>query len=203
MPLRKSPTRTPALLAANRANARKSTGPRTPQGKARSAFNGLKHGGRAVVLKKRLMEFGDREYLWFYSSIVRAFSLASGRCLLSQAQVERLAMAVWCRAWKLAGVRPKPESPLLSIYQQARVDQFRIRIEERLHRAGLVFWRQRRRYWTLKRVMQMVFGNEPIERRRHWKPEDGWRARKLRLLPPSKLVILEFEKRMRRRAVRR
>jgi hypothetical protein len=30
MSLRKSPTRTPALLAANRANAQKLTGPRTP-----------------------------------------------------------------------------------------------------------------------------------------------------------------------------
>ena len=33
-----------ARLAANRANARRSTGPRTPQGKARSASNSFKHG---------------------------------------------------------------------------------------------------------------------------------------------------------------
>ena len=35
---------TPAQIAANRANAQKSTGPRTPKGKAASRFNGLKHG---------------------------------------------------------------------------------------------------------------------------------------------------------------
>jgi hypothetical protein len=35
---------TPAQIAANRANARKSTGPRTPEGKAVSRFNALQHG---------------------------------------------------------------------------------------------------------------------------------------------------------------
>ena len=33
-----------AQLAANRSNAQKSTGPRTPQGKLRSASNSMKHG---------------------------------------------------------------------------------------------------------------------------------------------------------------
>ncbi len=42
---------TPRRLAANRANAQKSTGPRTPEGKARSRRNALKHGAvsRAIV----------------------------------------------------------------------------------------------------------------------------------------------------------
>ncbi len=46
-PITDTPTPPPisaARLAANRANARRSTGPRTPQGKARSASNSLKHG---------------------------------------------------------------------------------------------------------------------------------------------------------------
>ena len=35
---------TPAQLAANRRNAQRSTGPKTPAGKARSARNALRHG---------------------------------------------------------------------------------------------------------------------------------------------------------------
>jgi len=58
MSLRKSPTRTPALLAANRANSRKSTGPRTERGKARAALNPLKHGRRAVALQETLPRVG-------------------------------------------------------------------------------------------------------------------------------------------------
>src|SRR5215469_17687724 len=47
MSLRKPPTMTEARLEANRRNARKSTGPRTAAGKARSRMNGLRHGGRS------------------------------------------------------------------------------------------------------------------------------------------------------------
>ena len=47
MSLRRFPRRTPAFLAANRANAQKSTGPRTALGKQRSAANALRTGKRA------------------------------------------------------------------------------------------------------------------------------------------------------------
>ena len=48
MPLRKSPTMTPARLAANRRSALLSTGPKTAQGKARSCLNRLSHGERSA-----------------------------------------------------------------------------------------------------------------------------------------------------------
>jgi hypothetical protein len=48
MSLRKSPTLTPALIAANRRNAKKSTGPRTARGKAWSRLNRLRHGARSA-----------------------------------------------------------------------------------------------------------------------------------------------------------
>ena len=47
MSLRKSPTLTPALLASNRRNAKKSTGPRTARGKAWSRLNRLRDGMRS------------------------------------------------------------------------------------------------------------------------------------------------------------
>ena len=43
MSLRKSPRRTRALLAANRRNSHKSTGPRSQMGKWRSAGNAVRH----------------------------------------------------------------------------------------------------------------------------------------------------------------
>jgi hypothetical protein len=47
MSLRKSPTLTPALLAACRRNAQKSTGPRTARGKAQARKNALRTGDRS------------------------------------------------------------------------------------------------------------------------------------------------------------
>ena len=51
MSLRKSPTRTPAFLKANRRNAQMSTGPWTPRGKAQSCLNRLKTGARSRVYR--------------------------------------------------------------------------------------------------------------------------------------------------------
>ncbi len=45
-------------LAARRANAQRSTGPRTARGKARSRLNALKHGGRSRRLAAFLKQAG-------------------------------------------------------------------------------------------------------------------------------------------------
>jgi len=54
MPLRRLPNRTPALVAAGRANARKAIRPVTPAGKACSALNALEHGRCSTHLGRTL-----------------------------------------------------------------------------------------------------------------------------------------------------
>lgn len=76
MSLRKSPCLTPASLAARRANALKSTGPRTQCGKARVALNPLKHGRRAVALQEKLARAGYREGEALYCRIRSRLSRA-------------------------------------------------------------------------------------------------------------------------------
>jgi hypothetical protein len=76
MSLRKSPCLTPAALAARRANALKSTGPRTERGKARVALNPLKHGRRAVRLQEKLIRAGYREGAALYCRIRSRLSKA-------------------------------------------------------------------------------------------------------------------------------
>src|SRR5207249_2776436 len=49
-PGRRSPMATEAQLAANRNNAQKSTGPKTPEGKDAVRLNGLKHGLASEIL---------------------------------------------------------------------------------------------------------------------------------------------------------
>jgi hypothetical protein len=116
MSLRKSPKRTPALLAANRANSIKSTGPRTERGKARVALNPLRHGRRTVALQEKLRRAGYRDgeavYCRIRSRLAKTFA-APGEDL--NGQVDRLANWIWVfqrglRCW--ASMRAKPEYPL-------------------------------------------------------------------------------------------
>ena len=62
MSLRKSPERTAKFMAANRRNARKSTGPKTEEGKRRVAGNSYQHGFYAtpdVETRQQMLKVGE------------------------------------------------------------------------------------------------------------------------------------------------
>src|SRR5262249_59773483 len=74
----------------NRRNSRKSTGPRTPEGKARSRFNAVKHGCRArapILPGEDPDAFRRRQEAW-------AEALAPGD-VVEQFLIERAAVASW------------------------------------------------------------------------------------------------------------
>ena len=98
MPLRKPPRRTPALLAANRDNCRKSTGPRTPSGKLRSSWNSVRHGSR-MQLGAYCVPFATREaegFQMFYFTLRDAIQPTSGTVA-----EERALLRTAVRAWRI------------------------------------------------------------------------------------------------------
>jgi hypothetical protein len=167
MPLRKSPVRTPALLAANRAKAQKSTGPRTPRGKARVSFNSFKHGryaARPEDLAERLLRAGCvreaalyRQVRWHISQTFRPQGPADWNRLY------RLSAWVWCFRSRLARRGAKPECALISCGEAPRViSRTRIRVEDPYRRIGIVFWVQHRRYWNPRRLGRVLAGLDPV-----------------------------------------
>ncbi len=205
MPLRKSPLRTPALLAANRANAQKSTGPRSLQGKARVALNALQHGRYAVRLRENLVRAGEgsgeSQYQWFRSEIATAFG-ASGRD--EELQAEQMAARAWSTAREARCLGTKPESALESVAKALwYTSLLRIRIDDRRRRIGLVFWVQRHRYWTPERAWRVLLGEEPLAPPppRHGL-EQRWRRRRFRLRKLSLWERLEVEAEIRRQVNR-
>jgi hypothetical protein len=91
MPLRKSPKRTRALLAANRRNSRKSTGPRTAGGKQHSAWNALRYGRRTHASCRCIpLASGDLKaftdfYFKLHDAIIPVDTLVGEQAVLSRA----------------------------------------------------------------------------------------------------------------------
>jgi hypothetical protein len=143
MPLRKSPVRTPSLLAANRANCLKSTGPRTPRGKARVCLNALKHGRHARRLPEKLARAGYFRELALYSRI-HSFIV---RALQPHGAFEQgVAAALAAKACCLPRLvrKTKPECSTESVSQASHTLRTRIAVKDYRRRIGLVFWVQRR-----------------------------------------------------------
>lgn len=98
MHLVKSPTLTLAKLAANRSNARRSTGPRTAAGKRRIVLNALKHGRFSGSFGENLIKAGaDAELFdWIRGRVFDGFRPLGHA---ERWQAEGLAREVWCRAY--------------------------------------------------------------------------------------------------------
>lgn len=79
-----------AQIKANRANARKSTGPRTPAGKGRSSQNALKHGltARSVVLPDE----DPQQWQAHFSALLDDVNPKSG---LEAQMAGRIALLLW------------------------------------------------------------------------------------------------------------
>ena len=162
--LRKSPTRTEAFLAANRRNAQKCTGPRTPEGKARVSLNGLKNGRYAHRLPEKLEAAGYHSaaalYSQIHSEMAVAFNLENNP--VGGKQVDRVAAQVWCMAWRTGVLGSKRQSPLFrKDSRQLPRARLLFRIKDPRLRIGMVYWVQRKRYWTAKRFIQDVLNGVP------------------------------------------
>ena len=194
MSLRQSPTRTPGFLAANHRNAQKCTGPRTVAGKARSSLNALKHGGYAQGLAAQLLAAGDRASAAFYTRICGEIAFAFRvSTAAGAAQAEKLANTVFAMARGAGVLGTKPECPLFSARFGPRSTSYsRFAIHDLPKRIGLVYWVQRRGYWTRERVFRALLSTAPSEEPPLSRTlEHRLRRRIFRLRRPS---ILEWAK---------
>ncbi len=90
-----SRTVTPAFLAAARANAQKSTGPRTEQGKQYIVLNSLKHGRYSKSFRENLIK--AHEDVEFYDRILeRITDHLEPQGFKENLRVETLAREIWC-----------------------------------------------------------------------------------------------------------
>jgi hypothetical protein len=219
MPLRKSPCLTPSSLAARRANALKSTGPRTEQGKARVALNPLKHGQRAVGLRERLARAGyrDREALYcrIRERILKTFAQPGAQSGdHSGRQADRLANWIWVsqREWRRRqSIQTKLECALKSGSGTVRLTKRtrivtnnypydnsawpwpprKISVHDYYRRIGVVFYAQWKRHWTDQRHKAEMLGIEPFKLP-NGEMEDALRCRVFRLARPRMWERLKF-----------
>lgn len=105
---------TPARLAANRRNARKSTGPRTADGKAAAARNALRHGLTARQIACR--EEDEADFAGFHAALRESLDPADE---VEEQLVERIVLT----SWRLRRVA-RAERGLINDAPDAEVTEF-------------------------------------------------------------------------------
>jgi hypothetical protein len=100
---------TPAQFAANRANAKKSSGPKTPEGKAKSCLNHTSYGFNSATLFIPLEE--QEDFNGLLSALLNEFQPATPH---EQILVERMVRNQWhsLRAIRLQSISLKASVPL-------------------------------------------------------------------------------------------
>ncbi len=81
-------------LAANRANARKSTGPRTPEGKAISRHNALKHGILAQALIPEALALYESQDA-FDELVTELLDIFKPINAIEELLIQQIAVAYW------------------------------------------------------------------------------------------------------------
>ncbi len=110
----------PRQLAANQANAQKSTGPRTPDGKARSAQNAATHRLSATTF---VLDFED---LAAYETLRDAyFHRFAPRDPVETHLVEQIARAAWTlqRAWTIENESLNHPRAAVALFHRARTSK--------------------------------------------------------------------------------
>lgn len=85
---------TPKQIEANRLNAQKSTGPKTPKGKRRSSWNRTKHGlySKDIVINSSPLKEDRQQYNRLLQTLIQDFKPSNGTQKLL---LQRLANAMW------------------------------------------------------------------------------------------------------------
>jgi hypothetical protein len=161
---------TPRKISANRANARRSTGPRTEEGKRHMMLNGLRHGGFSQDFRANLIRAGyDVELFdWIHERVREEMLTASprvaelvarrvwcGLCLHRRtdqrpSEPPPTQASLWCLAWtpwRAGGLATKPRYAVKPFGRRTRrlCPGFRFWIEDPSSRRRLLFWVPRRR----------------------------------------------------------
>jgi len=125
------------------------------------SLNGLKNGRYAHRLPEKLEAAGYHSAAALYGQIRSEMTVAFKNSVGAR-QVERVAAQVWCMAWRTGVLQSKPQFPLFR-KDSRRLPRARLlfRIKDPRLRIGMVYWVQRKRYWTGKRFIEDVLNGVP------------------------------------------